>query len=151
MLYRWALYNPAQNSPVKVLPDQNVTQWNEAHANGFNAYMREFRMDSQIPEFVKFVVERVRELQQHGTRVVFYFPADIRIKQLSPHKEFQSALEKELPDVQMVDPPDNEFPIYRPDGMHLHAASGVQFFDYLMHAAGLTSTSNCKVVAASKL
>jgi hypothetical protein len=147
MFYRWALYNPAQYDPVKLLPRESVQQWNEAHAAGFNAYMREFRMDNQISGIVGYVVTSVRELQEKGTRVIVFFPADLRIKELSPHKQIQSALRAELPDIQMVDPPDQEFPVYRSDGMHLEAASGLQVFEYLMRVAELPFVSHCTAMS----
>jgi hypothetical protein len=88
----------------------------------------------------------VRELQQQGARVILFDSADWRIRARSPEKELRASLRAALPDVEYIDAPDPQVPIYRYDGRHFTDSSGVQFFEFLMNYAGLPFVPKCRAI-----
>ena len=60
-------------------------------------------------------------------------------------KEFVDEIKLQIPDVELIDAPDDKFPIYRIDGRHYTAASGLQFFNYLMDRAELPYSAKCEL------
>ena len=63
-------------------------------------------------------------------------------------KEFVDEIKLQIPDVELIDAPDDKFPIYRIDGRHYTAASGLQFFNYLMDRAELPYSDKMRTADA---
>ena len=146
MFYHKILYESAGDIYAYPVPAEPVDAWNEAHAVNFAGYLREAVQDEDVRLATAALVPRVRELQQQGTRVILFDSADWRIRARSPEKELRASLRAALPDVEYIDAPDPEVPIYRYDGRHFTESSGVQFFEFLMNYAGLPFTPKCGVL-----
>lgn len=149
LLWRWRAYKRLPPSPDLAFPQQPLAEWNQERARYFAPYMKEVVDPAGVQLMVNQFTARVRELERNGTRVIFYNPVDPRIRAMSPMKELKAALREALPEVDFIDAPDDQFPIYRPDGMHFTEASGLQFFDYLMQRAGVAAPTKCRIVGES--
>jgi hypothetical protein len=151
LLYHRLFYERGGDSYEYGLPKVPVAAWNEAHAAKFAGYLQESRQDDYVRDIVVDTVPRIRELQRRGARVILFDSADPRIRAQSPEKELRASLKAALPDVEYVESPDDEMPIYRTDGRHFLDASGVQYFDWLMAYAGIPSRARCRVVPSDSL
>jgi hypothetical protein len=127
-------------------PPESVAEWNREHADRFSAVISGNGHGSRINMTIATIEDSVHELQQQGTRVIFFDPIDPRAKDISPDKEVRETLRAAFPDIPIVDTPDNEVPIYRHDGLHMDQSSGLQFFNYLMNYAGVSFTPKCRLV-----
>ncbi len=150
LLYQTKIAESAPFNHVIEFPSKTLDQWNLEHAAQFVAGLREARNDEAIRIVTPDIISRVRALQRQGTRVIFFDPIDPRIRNQSPNKDLRAILKTELPDVPMVDAPDDTVSIYRHDGFHLDSSSGLQFFNYLMNYAGVPFTPKCQLIPSPK-
>jgi hypothetical protein len=129
------------------LPSETVAEWNEKRGISqiFAKLSQKNEKRSLAATAVPHAISLVRSLQQRGVRVIMYEPSDPRYAEFSPMKEWREAIRNSLPDVQYIVAPDDKLPLYRWDGFHLHEASGVLLFNYLMEQAGLPERALCKV------
>src|SRR5205085_2816121 len=136
LLYHRLFYERGGDTYDYPLPTQNVAEWNEAHAARFAGYLQESPEEQAArlaPLVAADVVPQIPARQQRGARIILFDSADPRIRARSPEKELRASLKAALPDVEFVDAPDDEMRIYRSDGRHFEAASGVQYFEWLMN------------------
>jgi hypothetical protein len=146
MLYRRQLYGRVSPQRAVELPRQTPAEWDRLMLPRMASYLTHTRLDEQVRGAVSALSSQVRFLQARGTRVVLYDPIDARIKRVSPAQELRAAIAQALPDVAFIDAPDDQFPIYRMDGMHFETASGLQVFNDLMQRAGVSFTPKCEVL-----
>jgi hypothetical protein len=149
LLWRWRAYKRLPPSSDLAVPPMPLARWNQERMASFAPYMKEVVDPASVRIVADILTARVRELQRNGTRIVFYNPVDPRIRAMSPMKDLKAALREALPEVDFIDAPDDQFPIYRPDGMHFTEASGLQFFNYLMQRAGVAPPTKCRIVPPS--
>jgi len=146
LFYRWLVSKRWADSNRLEYPPLSLEEWNKLMAPRFELRVQPFSDSAAVTAMVAGIAPQLRKLQEHGTRVIFYNPADPRIRSLQ-HTEFEAEITAQLPGTEYVDAPDDQFPIYRLDGLHFTDASGFQFFDYLMKYAGLPFTSDCQIVS----
>jgi hypothetical protein len=144
LLYRWRHYERSPPPFALQDPPQSVDEWKRLMAPRTPAFVNR-NDDRTIGLILPDLVWLVRALQQQGTRVLFYNPIDPALRALSPMKDLHAALRAAFPEIEVIEAPDDEFPIYRWDGMHLVDASGLRLFEYLMRRAGLSVQKKCQV------
>jgi hypothetical protein len=127
-------------------PPLSLQEWNKLMEPSFAPWLRPYSNPAAVKAVIAEVAAQVRALQERGTRVIFYNPPDPRIRSMAPATEFFAEIEAQMPGIEYIDAPDDQFPIYRRDGMHFSAASGLQFFEYLMKYANLQFTPLCQIV-----
>lgn len=144
-LYVWR-QRPA---PMELdLPPQSIDEWNnERHIPQLLEAASKKKYEPATNDFDTFkrTVELVEMIRKRGIRVIMYEPSDPRFAKFSPMKERRAALRAALPDVEYIEAPDDKLPLYRWEGFHIHEASGVLLFNYLMERAGLPERALCKV------
>lgn len=150
LFHRWRVHERYIDPDIWELPEQTVAEWYKLRSVQFGVYQHPQSNRGLAKAIVTDVAGRVRALQQNGTRVIFYNSVDPSIRNNPPSSELAAEIKSQMPDVEYINAPDDEFPIYRWDGMHFVAASGVQVFEYLMRRAGLPASSKCQVVSSVK-
>jgi hypothetical protein len=144
-LYVW-LKRPA---PMELdLPSQSVSQWNDERGIPqilANESRKTYVGNDESVRALRQLVSLVRTLQQRGVRVIFFEPSDPRFAAFSTMKEVRESVHAALPDIEYIVAPDDKLPLYRWEGYHIHEASGVLLFNYLMEKAGLPERALCKV------
>jgi hypothetical protein len=145
LFYRW-LTTKRRLDPDKLrYPAQSLKEWNELMAPRFSANSQPYSNLPPIKARVAEVAAQVRALRERGTRVIFYNPVDPLIRSWAPTKDITAEIKAQMPEVEYIDAPDAQFPIYRLDGLHFVDVSGLQFFEYLMKYAGLPFTRICQI------
>jgi hypothetical protein len=150
MWYRQKIYDRRAPRFAIQTPTQSVAQWNQEMAAGIEPFLHDHPNDGAIARAIPELTERVRALQQAGSRIILFDPTDPRLRQFSPEKDLLARLQDALPDVEIVLAPDDEMPLYRRDGLHFHDASGLRFFNYLMQRAGIETRPKCELISAAR-
>jgi hypothetical protein len=146
LLYRKEAFARTPDKHVIDYPTQTVAEWNAQRASFFAPYIQQGSAGAAVKTAIDDLTERVRELRQRGTRVIIFNPMDPRIRRNSPSRDLTMEIRLRMPDVELINAPDEEFPIYRYDGLHFTAASGLQFFEYLMNRANAQFSSKCQLL-----
>jgi hypothetical protein len=146
LLFRSRLYKRSPPRFTLEEPTESVDEWRQLMAPRSVPLVAQ-NDDRTIALVLPDVVSRVRELQQQGTQVIFYDPMDPELAALAPNKDVRLALRAALPDVEIIEAPDDEFPIYRWDRMHVVDASGLRLFEYLMRREGLPIQKKCELLS----
>jgi len=141
MLYR-ALLPPL--APPLDLPAVTIEDWDKGIEPRLDPYrMPSLKLWYNVEERKAIAAAELRALRQRGTRVILYSPADRRVNEASPTRDWLEPLKAELHDFEWFDtPPD--LPLYRYDGLHFVAGSGLHYFDYLMKRAGVPFEPKCE-------
>jgi len=148
LLYRKMIFKRSPDQTVVEFPRQTLAQWNEQINN---PRMEDTLQDGQrhvgpeLQSSITDLVQRIREFQERGARIIIYNPFDPRLRRVLFVKEVANEIKLQIPDVELIDAPDDKFPIYRIDGRHYTAASGLQFFNYLMDRAELPYSAKCEL------
>jgi hypothetical protein len=145
LLYRREIYQRLPPKFTLKLPAESVTEWDAERAAFIEPQLRPYNNDSNIDQIIPQVIDRVRGLQHSGTRVIFFDPIDARMRAQPQESHLREKLRDALPNVEMIEAPDGEAPLYRWDGMHFVDASGLWFFNFLMNRAGIPFTPKCEL------